>query len=124
MINVVAVAVGGALGAVCRYGANGLIYPLLGNKFPLGTFSVNVVGSFLIGVFYVLIVEKGILPAEWRNVLMIGFLGAFTTFSAFSLDTLALLESGRFAVATIYVVSSLLVCILATFAAIALTRLF
>jgi fluoride exporter len=122
-MHLVAVAAGGALGAVCRYGVNGLLYPILGNKFPLGTFGVNVLGSFLIGVFYVLIVEKGVLPSELRNVLMVGFLGAFTTFSTFSLDTLALLEAGRIGIAIIYLLASVLVCLLATFVAIALARL-
>lgn len=83
-----AVALGGALGAMGRYGANALVYTLVGSRWPLGTLMVNVLGSLLMGVFYVLIVERHVLPGPWREFIMIGLLGAFTTFSTFSIDTL------------------------------------
>ena len=85
MIHLMAVALGGALGALGRYGVNGLVYPVMGDRFPLGTLVVNVAGSMIMGVLYVLIIEKAALPAELRNLLMVGFLGAFTTFSTFLL---------------------------------------
>ncbi|HAD10026.1 MAG TPA: fluoride efflux transporter CrcB [Porticoccaceae bacterium] len=119
-----AVAMGGALGAVGRYGINALVYSLMGTRFPLGTLVVNVLGSLLMGVFYVLIVERQMLPGPWREFIMIGLLGAFTTFSAFSLDILSLWEGGHVALALIYVLASVVLCVIAALAAIALTRLF
>lgn len=119
-----AVALGGALGAMGRYGANALVYTLVGSRWPLGTLMVNVLGSLLMGVFYVLIVERHVLPGPWREFIMIGLLGAFTTFSTFSIDTLSLWESGHVALAILYVLASVVLCIVATLATIALTRLF
>ncbi|MDM3871951.1 fluoride efflux transporter CrcB [Porticoccus sp. W117] len=119
-----AVALGGALGAVCRFGVNTLVFPLLGGRFPLGTLLVNLSGSFLMGILYVLVVDKGVLPGEWRNLLMVGFLGAFTTFSAFSLDALALWQNGHPALSLGYIVTSVVGCLLATLSAIWLARLF
>lgn len=123
MMQLVAVAVGGALGALGRYGVNGLLYPISENKFPLGTLAVNVIGSFVMGLLYVMIVEKGVLPAEWRNFLMVGFLGAFTTFSTFSLDTLALFEGGHYALGLVYLLLSLTLCVGGIALAIFLARL-
>ncbi|MGD9660621.1 MAG: fluoride efflux transporter CrcB [Porticoccaceae bacterium] len=123
MINLVAVAVGGALGALGRYGANGLIYPLMGSKFPLATLVVNVVGAILMGIFYVLILEKAMLAPEWRNFVMVGFLGAFTTFSAFSLDALALWQNGHFLLALVYIFLNVVLCLTGIALAIYITRL-
>ena len=119
-----AVALGGALGAMGRYGVNALVFSLVGGRWPLGTLAVNVLGSIIMGVFYVLIVERHILPGPWREFLMIGMLGAFTTFSAFYLDTLSLWESGHVALALTYIVLSVVLCIGGIFAAITITRLF
>ncbi|MEJ2442045.1 MAG: fluoride efflux transporter CrcB [Exilibacterium sp.] len=98
-----AVALGGALGALGRYWVSVFTYPIMENRFPLATLIVNVIGSFLIGVFYVLIIEKGLIDPAWRNVLMAGFLGAFTTFSTFSLDALNLWQNGHTVTALIYI---------------------
>jgi CrcB protein len=119
-----AVALGGALGAMGRYGVNGLVFSLVGGRWPLGTLLVNVLGSILMGIFYVLIVERHIMPGPWREFIMIGMLGAFTTFSTFSLDSLALWEGGHGALAIAYVVASVVFCIAGTLSAIMLTRLF
>lgn len=116
-----AVAMGGALGAMGRYAVVAYTFPVLSNRFPVGTLAVNVLGSFLIGVCYVLIVEKGLLGPEWRLVLMTGFLGAFTTFSAFSLEAVQLWQYGHGLTALGYVISSLLSCVLAAGLALALT---
>lgn len=116
-----AVAMGGALGAMGRYAVVAYTFPVLSNRFPLGTLAVNVLGSFLIGVCYVLIVDKGLLGPEWRLVLMTGFLGAFTTFSAFSLEAVQLWQHGHGLMALSYVVLSLLCCILAAGVALTLT---
>lgn len=118
-----AVALGGALGAVGRFGVNALAFPIFGERLPLGTLLVNVVGSLLMGVLYVLIIERGVMPGEWRNILMVGFLGAFTTFSAFSLETLALWQNGHVAMSIFYVIASVALCLIATLGAIVLTRM-
>ena len=124
MTHLLAVAAGGALGALSRYGINGLLYPILGGRFPLGTLAVNVLGSVLMGVLYVLIVERSPLSLEWRNFLMVGFLGSLTTFSAFSLDALALWQNGHPLIAASYTLASVLLCLAGIGAAVFVTRLF
>lgn len=119
-----AVAVGGALGAMARYGLNGLVLSMIGGRWPLGTLTVNVLGSVAMGIFYVLIVERHIMPGPWREFIIIGLLGGFTTFSAFSLDSLSLWESGHAALAIAYILASVVLCIAGTLSAITLTRLF
>ncbi len=118
------VAVGGALGAMGRFAVNAAIFPVMGGRFPIGTLVVNVAGSILMGLFYVLIIERGVLPSELRNLVMVGFLGAFTTFSTFSLDSLALWQNGHLALAAAYVALNLFLCLAGTLGAITLTRLF
>tara|TARA_R110001592_G_scaffold116059_1_gene316952 strand:+ start:91604 stop:91975 length:372 start_codon:yes stop_codon:yes gene_type:complete len=118
-----AVALGGALGAVGRFAVNAAVFPMFGGRLPMGTLVVNVLGSILMGFFYVLIIERGVLPAELRNLLMVGFLGAFTTFSTFSLDTLALWQNGHLALAAAYVALNVVLCLAGTLGAIVVTRL-
>jgi len=120
----ISIALGGALGAVCRYWVSLSLLPVSSYKFPFATLSVNVAGSLLMGVLYVLIVEKGGLPDEARHILMVGFLGAFTTFSTFSLDAISLWQNGGQLMALSYVVSSVALCLIAIIFAIWLTRLF
>lgn len=120
----ISVALGGALGAVFRYWVSISLFPVSGYKFPLATLSVNVVGSLLMGILYVLIVEKGGLPDQARNILMVGFLGAFTTFSTFSLDAISLWQNGGQLMALIYVFATVALCLIAIILAIWLTRLF
>ncbi len=119
-----AVALGGALGAMGRYGVNGLVFSWVGGRWPLGTLLVNVLGSILMGIFYVLIVERHIMSGPWREFIMIGMLGAFTTFSTFSFDSLSLWEGGHEALAIAYVVASVVLCIAGALSAIVLTRMF
>lgn len=108
-----AVALGGAVGAMGRYAVTIYTFPVLANRFPLATLTVNIIGSLLIGVCYVLIIEKSVLAPEWRNWLMAGFLGAFTTFSTFALDAVTLWQNGHGQLALIYVAISVCACILA-----------
>ncbi|MBQ0719188.1 MAG: fluoride efflux transporter CrcB [Gammaproteobacteria bacterium] len=119
-----AVALGGALGAMGRYGVGSILFPVEGSRFPLSTLVVNVLGSLLMGVLYVVIVEKSLLSGQWRELLMIGFLGAFTTYSTFSLDALALWQNGHLALALFYVVITLFLCLGGTFTGLLVTRLF
>jgi CrcB protein len=116
-----AIALGGALGSMVRYAAVSWLTPSTGLRFPLGTFAVNLLGAFLIGVVYVLLTKKFALAPEWRLFFMTGLLGGFTTFSAFSLETLQLLQSGHWLTAISYALGSVVACLLAVFIAVLLT---
>jgi CrcB protein len=89
------IAVGGALGALCRYGAAGLVHRLLGASFPHGTLVVNLLGCLGIGILAPSLGGPTPLPASVRLFVAIGFLGAFTTFSTFGYETLKLIEDGE-----------------------------
>jgi CrcB protein len=106
------IAAGGAAGALMRYWMSNGIYALLGRGFPYGTLTVNVVGSLLMGFCYVFMIERMDVSVEWRAALMIGLLGAFTTFSTFSIETLNLLESGEQMKAALNILLSVTLCIL------------
>lgn len=123
MIHLMAVATGGALGAMARYWVSGWLNNAE-HRFPLGTLGVNVFGSFLMGVCFVLILERARVSPEFRPLLMVGFLGAFTTFSTFSLETVAMIGEGHIMSALIYILLSVLLCIAALGAGLWLTRLF
>jgi CrcB protein len=123
-MNWIAVAIGGALGAMARYGVSTLVFDASSQRFPYATLSVNVLGSFLMGILFVLIVEKGLLPTEMSSILMVGFLGAFTTFSTFSLDALGLWQNGHLLLALVYALGTVVLCLAAISIAVWLTRLF
>lgn len=113
MLYTLSIAIGGALGAVSRYWAMHYIAQVFPGRFPWGTFAVNALGSLLIGIFYVLVAEKITLTEQWRAIVLVGYLGAFTTFSTFSLDALLLIQDGHIIQATLYVFASVVICILA-----------
>jgi CrcB protein len=122
-LEIVAVAVGGAIGAVVRLLLNQWVTGLMpDSRFPLGILSVNVIGCFAIGVLFVLIVERGIGNELWRSLLMVGLLGSLTTFSTFSLQLVSLIESGEALKAAAYLVASVVLSVLATGIGIAGTR--
>ncbi len=106
------IAVGGALGSVARFGAMNYLTPLFNYRFPVGTFVVNVFGSFLIGIAYVILVEKAVLAAEWRLFFMTGILGGFTTFSAFSLEMLQIWQTGHVLLSIAYATASVFIGLL------------
>lgn len=124
MQQLLAIAGGGALGAVLRFLMATNVSRLFGREFPYGTLSVNVLGSFLMGIFFIVIVERGALSAEWRNIIIIGFLGAFTTFSTFSIETLSLLESGELSRAALNIFLSVALCLCATWLGLIIGRQF
>lgn len=121
MNMILAIAAGGALGAVSRFGVQSLMLRLFGTGFPLGTLAVNVVGSLLMGFLAHWFLTRGVAP-EWRNLLLIGFLGALTTFSTFSLDAVALYERGEPGLAALYVVLSVVLSIGALFVGLLISR--
>jgi CrcB protein len=122
-MNWLAVAIGGALGSVARYALSSWIFDITSHKFPYATLIVNVAGSFVMGILFVVVVERAALPAEMRSLLMIGFIGAFTTFSAFSLDALGLWQNGHVLMSVIYMIATVILCLVAISTAIWLTRL-
>ncbi|MEY3283710.1 MAG: putative fluoride ion transporter CrcB, partial [Acidobacteriota bacterium] len=94
MRRVLIVALGGALGAVVRYGLASLIAARVATAFPLGTWVINISGSFIIGIFLAIVGARELLHPDWRLLIAVGFLGAYTTFSTFEYETLHLLQSG------------------------------
>ena len=124
MKHLLFIALGGAGGALARHWLSNLVHDSVVSRLPLGTLSVNILGSFAIGIMYVVIVERGLIHPDWRSVFIVGFLGAFTTFSTFSLETVALMENGQAGMAMGYVLLSVVVCIVAVWASVTLTRLF
>ena len=122
MFQVLLVAFGGAIGSVLRYYVGIWGLRLGGPAFPWGTLTVNIVGSFVIGVFAEVITRKFGGSADLRLLLMTGLVGGFTTFSAFSLDTIALMERGNVGVALLYIFVSVAVSLVAVFAGLSLVR--
>ena len=111
MSQILAVAVGGAVGALARHGVSTAVAAAFGPRFPLGTLVVNVAGSFAMGWLFALFAERVHVPPEMRLLLMTGLLGAFTTFSTFSVETLALLQAGRWVAGAANVVLSVAFCL-------------
>jgi fluoride exporter len=121
----VAVAIGGALGSVARFWLAGAMTVLTGPRFPWGTLLINVLGSFVIGLVagITLTPERVAMHPDIRIFLMTGVCGGFTTFSAFSLQTLELLQGGEVVPAFGYAVGSVLLCVVATYCGWLLGRL-
>ena len=98
----------GAAGTLARYGLQGIVQYRAGSTFPTGTLAVNLLGCFLLGGITQFGLHRLTLPPDWRIGISIGFLGAFTTFSTFSLETLRLLENGEWLRAFLYMGMSLI----------------
>lgn len=98
-MTVVLVGVGGFAGAISRYLVDGFVSDRTGGGFPWGTLVVNVSGTFLLGLLFAMTMERAILPAEIRGPVMIGFIGAYTTFSTYLLESWRLIEDGAWAMA-------------------------
>lgn len=113
MIHIAFIAAGGAIGALLRFWMSQGVYALLGRGFPYGTLSVNVLGSLIMGILYVFLYERMNMSPEWRAALVIGLLGAFTTFSTFSIETLNLIEASEHLKAFINILLSISLCLVA-----------
>ena len=114
--------IGGGLGAALRHGVNRASLAWVGSDFPFGTMFVNIVGGLLIGVLAELFLVKGGGSQEWRLFLTTGFLGGFTTFSAFSLDAALMWQRSDYVALGSYIVASVLFSIAALFMGMAAVR--
>ncbi|WP_371420169.1 fluoride efflux transporter CrcB [Tardiphaga sp.] len=123
-MNYVLVFVGGGLGATLRHVVNVTCARCMGTAFPWGTFIINITGSTVMGLIAGYLAYKGEASQPWRLFLMTGILGGYTTFSAFSLDTVLFYERGELGLALAYVLGSVVLSIAGLFAGLALVRHF
>ena len=119
---ILAIGTGSFIGGVLRYLLSQFIHAKTLSTFPFGTLTVNILGCFLIGMVFGFS-DKGNITPEWRLFLATGILGGFTTFSAFSNETVGMLREGQLWYATAYISSSVIVGLLATFIGIAISKL-
>lgn len=117
------IAAGGAIGAVSRHFVSGRMLHWLGPDFPFGTLTVNILGSFVMGLFVGVFANMWDASQEARAFLTVGFLGGLTTFSTFSLDVATLIERGDLMPAAVYMASSVLFSVGGLFAGLYLTRM-
>ncbi len=122
MLNILLVAVGGAIGSVARYLVGLGATRLAGPNFPFGTLTVNIAGAFAIGLLVEMIARRFDASAEMRVFIVTGILGGFTTWSSFTLDTMVLFERGEIGLSALYLLASLLVSFAAVFAGLAMGR--
>jgi CrcB protein len=122
-VTIILIALGGASGAVARYLVDGFVVERTGAMFPWGTFVINVSGSFVLGLLFALAIESDVLAREIRAPLMIGFLGAYTTFSTWMLETWRLAEDGAVVLALANAGGSLVAGIVAVVAGLTVGRL-
>jgi fluoride exporter len=108
MMNIIIIGIGGFIGSITRYGMAFWIGQRWGRSFPLGTFVINVSGSFVIGLLMTLFTERLLVNPQWRLLLVVGFLGAYTTFSTFEYETGTLVRDGEWLIAGMNVVFSVM----------------
>ena len=114
MNQLIVIAIGGAFGAVMRFLVSSGLYQWIGRGFPYGTLLVNVIGSFLIGLLSeTLVLQRVTIALDYRAGILVGFIGAFTTFSTFSLETFYLIEQGQFSKAALNIMISVSSCLVA-----------
>jgi len=117
------IGLGGFIGTVARFLSQQFIYRFYPVTFPIGTLAVNLLGCFLIGIFFSLSEKGNLLSSEWRMFLTVGFCGGFTTLSAFTYESVQLIRAGEWNYVFIYAVASVVIGILATFFGIWLTKM-
>jgi CrcB protein len=123
MTTYLLIALGGAVGALLRYGVDTTVTRWTGAAFPFGTLVVNTSGSFVLGLLFALVVERSLLPPEVRPALMIGLLGAYTTFSTWMLESWRLVEDGAYLQAVANLGGSVLLGIAAVTAGLVIGRI-
>jgi len=106
MTKYLIIALGGAIGSMLRFWAGGYVSGRLGTRFPYGTFVINVTASFLIGFIMTVLAERTHLSPSWRYLLVIGFLGGYSTFSSFEYETFRVFEDGEFLIAAMNIALS------------------
>jgi fluoride exporter len=121
MLQLAGIALGGALGSVLRFLLSTRIYQWLGRDFPYGTLSVNVLGCLLMGFLFVFMADR-LLSPEWRATVLVGFLGGFTTFSSFSMETMLLIEQSAYVKALLNMLLSVGLCLIATWLGMVIAR--
>lgn len=122
-MELLSIAAGGALGAVSRFCLGNLISRIIGSALPYGTFVINIVGCFFMGLIMTMIIERGMLAAAWRLFLCVGFLGGFTTFSSFGYETLMLLQEEKIVAALAYVGGSIILGLMSAALGVAVGKL-
>jgi CrcB protein len=120
--DIVVISIGAIFGANARWLISRFAARLLGLVFPYGTLFINVTGSFIVGFFMIWATERVLLDPRWRLLIVVGFCGAFTTFSSFAFETMALFEQGQWLLMSANFLSNNLLCLAAALAGMALAR--
>ncbi len=123
MLRVLLIGAAGLLGTLCRYWLSGVVARRYGETFPAGTLAVNVLGCLAVGFLFYMFQERYVVGQTARAVVLIGFLGGFTTFSSYGLQTFTLLQDGEFAYAALNVAASNLLGVLSVWGGYALAKL-
>lgn len=123
MGTIIALGIAGSVGAIARYGVEGYVGNRFGESFPWGTLVVNASGSFALGLLFTAFVEGRLGSPPWlRTAVMVGFIGAYTTFSTFTFETLRLIEDGSYLHAVLNVFGGILLGLAAVFLGVAVGR--
>lgn len=109
MLKYLMVGIGGFVGAIARFWLGSYVGGKMGTRFPYGTFVINISGSFLIGFILTILTAKAHLSPNWRYLIPVGFIGAYTTFSTFEFETLRTIQDGQFLIASLNVVLSVMI---------------
>ncbi len=122
--NIILIGLGGGVGSILRYLTSVIINRNYDSKFPLATILVNIIGSLLIGITLGYLQKNNIGDSNWKYIMAIGFCGGFTTFSAFAWENANLMNNGLTVLSMIYILTSIVTCILAVFAGVWVVKLF